>query len=108
MDRVSSRQTSILQNNLFRTLDCFAIYCQNLIDDAQQRIEGWLDCIPAIDRDVAVKYFLQHFRIRRQSFAVSDEFFQHSLGRYFMRMRCADKVHWDVRVNENHERVPAP
>jgi hypothetical protein len=25
-----------------------------------------------------------------------------------MRMRCADKVHWDVRVNENHERVPAP
>jgi hypothetical protein len=25
-----------------------------------------------------------------------------------MRMRCTDKVHWDVRVNENHERVPAP
>jgi hypothetical protein len=42
MDRVSSRQTSILQNNLFCTLDCFALYCQNLIDDAQQRIEGWL------------------------------------------------------------------
>jgi hypothetical protein len=40
--------------------------------------------------------------------AISDEFFQHSLGLDFMRMRCADKVHWDVRVNENHERVPAP
>ena len=108
MDCIASRQASILQNNLFCTLDCFVIYCQNLIDDAQQRIEGWLDCIPAIDRDVAVKYFLQHFRIRRQSLAISDEFFQHSLGLDFMRMRCADKVHRDVRVNENHERVPAP
>jgi hypothetical protein len=71
-------------------------------------IEGWLDCIPAIDRDVAVKYFLQHFRIGRQSLAISDEFFQHSLGLDFMRMRRSDKVHWDVRVNENHERVPVP
>ena len=108
MDCITSRQASILQNNLFCTLDRFVIYCQNLIDNTQQRIEGWLDCIPAIDRDVAVKYFLEHFRIRRQSFAISDEFFQHSLGRDFMRMRCADKVHWDVRVNENHERAPAP
>lgn len=108
MDCMTRRQASILQNNLFCTLDHFVIYCQNLIDNTQQRIEGWLDCIPAIDRDVAVKYFLQHFRIRRQSFAISDEFFQHSLGFDFMRMRCADKVHGDVRVNENHERVPAP
>ena len=108
MDRIASRKTSIFQDNLFCTLDCFVVYCQNLIDDAQQRIEGWLDCIPAIDRDVAVKYFLQDFRICRQSLAIADEFFQHALGLDFMRMRCADKVHRDVRVNENHEPVPAP
>jgi hypothetical protein len=38
MDCIASREASILQNNLFCTLDCFVIYCQNLIDDAQQRI----------------------------------------------------------------------
>ena len=108
MDRIASRKTSIFQDNLFCTLDCFVVYCQNLIDDPQQRIEGWLDCIPAVDGDVAVKYFQEHFRIRRQSLAISDEFFQDSLGLDFMPMRCADKVHWDVRVNENHERVPDP
>jgi len=73
MDCIASREASILQNNLFCTLDCLVIYCQNLIDDAQQRIEGWLDCIPPIDRDVAVKYFLQHFRIRRQSFRLTGD-----------------------------------
>ena len=52
----------------------FAIYRQNLINDGQQRIEGWLDRIPAIDRDVTVKYFLQHFHIRCQSLAGSYEF----------------------------------
>ena len=73
MDCIASRQAPILQNNLFCTLDRFVIYCQNLIDNTQQRIEGWLDCIPAIDRDVAVKYFLQHFRIRRQSFRLTGD-----------------------------------
>jgi hypothetical protein len=74
MDCIPSRQASVLQNNLFCTLYCFVIYGHDLINDAQQCIEGWLDCIPAIDRDVAVKYFLQHFRIRRQSLAISYEF----------------------------------
>ncbi len=36
----------------FRQPAILGIYCQNLIDDAQQRIEGWLDCVPAIDRDI--------------------------------------------------------
>ena len=108
MHCIASRQASILQNNLSCTLDCFFIYRENLVHYAQQRIEGGLDCIPAIDRDIAMKYFLQHFRVRRQSLAISDELFQQSLGLNFMWMRCADKVHGDGRVKQNHEDVCAP
>jgi hypothetical protein len=108
MDCIAGRQASVLKNDLLCTLDCFIIDRQNLIYDAQERVEGWLNCIPAIDRDVTVKYFLQHFRIRYQSLASSYKLFQRPLGLAFMRMSGADKVHRDVGINENHERVFAP
>ena len=48
MYRIASRKAAILENNLFRTLDCFAIYRQDLVHYAQQRIESWLNCVAAI------------------------------------------------------------
>jgi hypothetical protein len=69
---------------------------------SQDRVEGWLNSIPAIDRDVTVKYFVQHFRIGYQSLAGSYQLFQRPLSLAFMRMSGADKVHRDVGINENH------
>jgi hypothetical protein len=108
MDCIAGRQASILQNNLFCALHRLAIYRENLIDNAQQRIESRLDCIPAIDGDVAVKYLLENFSIRRQFLASSYKFFQRALGLDFIWVSCTHKVHRDVGVYKNHGRVPAP
>ena len=46
------------QHNLFRSLCCLAINSQHLIDDTEQSIKRWLDCIAVVDGDVPVQDLL--------------------------------------------------
>jgi hypothetical protein len=79
-----------------------------LIDNSKQGIECGLDCVATVDRDVTVQDFLEHLGVCNQAFAIADEFFDQSLRVSFVRMRGADQVHGNVRVDENHECVPVP
>jgi len=48
MYSVTSRQLSILQDNLLRTLDNGAVNREHLIYYTEQSIESWLNCVAAI------------------------------------------------------------
>jgi len=106
MNRVARRQLPMPQHNLFRTLDHSPINRQHLIDDAKQRVECWLDGIAAVDRDVAVQNFLQHFGIGNQALALADQLFEQSLRVALVRVRRAHEIHRDVGVDENHGCAP--
>ncbi len=108
MDRVAGRQAPILQNNLLGAFDRRAIDRQDLIDHGQQRIESWLDCVPAINRHVAVQYLLQHLGVGHQTLTFPYQFLQPSLRLCFERMWSTNKIHRDIRINQNHGRTPAP
>jgi hypothetical protein len=45
-----------------------------------------------------VQDFLEHFGIGNEAFALTDEFFEQSLGICFMGMGRTDQMHGDVRV----------
>ena len=74
MQSRDGRRPQPLRHSVGARFHCFGYDCQKQLGYANveskerfhlHRIEGGLDCIPAIDRGVAAKYFLQHFRIRR-------------------------------------------
>ena len=79
---------------------------QHLIRDAQQSIKRWLNRVAAVDRNIAMKNFLQHLGVGHQALAVADEFLQQALGIDLVRMRRAHQVHGDVGINQNQAPVP--
>jgi len=81
---------------------------QDLVNDAEQGVEGWLDGVTAVDGDVAVQDLLQHFGVGHQALAVADQFFEQSLRVAFVGMGRADEVHRDIRVDQNHGFTPVP
>ena len=70
---VAGGQAPIPQDNLFRALDHGPIHRQHSIDDANQRVERWLDRAAAVDCDIAVQDLLEHPGIRNQALAVTDQ-----------------------------------
>jgi hypothetical protein len=96
MYSVTSRQLSILQDNLLRTLDNGAVNREHLIYYTEQSIESWLNCVAAIDCDVSVQDFLQDLGIGDKTLTVGDQFLEQALCVGFVRMRCADQIHRDI------------
>jgi hypothetical protein len=99
MNRVTRRYVSVCHDDLLGAFCRRKIDRQNLVGDAEQGAKGGLYRVAAIYCHVAVQNFLQDFRIRDQSLAVANEIFEHSLRVGFVRVRCADKIHWDIRIN---------
>src|SRR6266403_1678338 len=79
---------------------------KDLIDDIEQGIECGLDRIPAVDGDIAAQNLLKHLCVGHQPLTIADELFQQALRVGFVRMRRADQVHRNIRVNESHESDP--
>lgn len=72
MKRITRGQPFGRQQDIFCTLDIAALYREYLVDYAQQRLEGRLDCVQTFDGGVPMKYFLQHLGVRYQSLAIGD------------------------------------
>ena len=58
---------------MFGALDGATVHREHLVDDAQERVEGWLDGVTAIDSDVAMQDLLQHLGAGHQTLAFRDE-----------------------------------
>ena len=78
---------------------------KDLVDKGMQEIEGRLNGVPAIDRDVAMKDFLKSLGIRHEAFSSSREACDHLLGVGFVGMFGANDVHRHVGVDEDHRRL---
>ena len=61
------------EHNLLGSFYYDPVNGQDLINDAQQNIEGRLDGVAAIDGNIAVQDFLEHLSIGDQPLAVSDQ-----------------------------------
>jgi hypothetical protein len=75
------------KDNLFSSLSGGSSDVKHVIDDAEQSVERRLDSVPAIDRHVAMKDFLQNLGVGDQALAIIDQFFQQSLGIALMWVR---------------------
>jgi len=84
------------------------IHGQHLVGNSEQSVERRLDGVPTIDSDVAVQYLLQDLGIRNQALSIADQLFEQSLRVGLVRMRRANEIHWNVRIDQNHGRVPTP
>lgn len=89
------------EDNLLGTLDHRLIDGEDLIDNAEKSIESRLDEIDATNGHIAMEDFLQSFGIGNEAVAIADQAFQDALGIGFMRMRGADQVHRNIRVQED-------
>ena len=103
---VSSREAFLTQHDSLGSLDCRLIHRKYFIYDSQQSIERGLNRIGPLNRHIAVKYFLQHFRVGHQPLSRVYQFLQPTLGIGFMRMGSADKVHGNVGVDKDHDGMP--
>ncbi len=106
MDSITRRQPRVPQYNLFGTLHHYPVNRQDLIDDAKQSVERWLNGVAPLDRYVAVQDLLQDFRIGDEALPLANELFKQSLRVGLVNMRSAHQVHGDIRVDQNHGFVP--
>jgi len=108
MDAVTCGEMAISQNDLFRLFYYGMINRQHLIHDREQRVESRLDGVAAIDGAVSVQDLLKHFGVGDQSLTFCHQFFYDSLHICLVRMRCANKINRNIRVDQNHECSPLP
>src|ERR1700726_2252193 len=108
MHGITRRKLPIPQDNLFRTLCDRPINSQHLIHDAEQTVERWLDCVAAVDSDVAVQDLLENLGVRNQVLAIADRLFEQSSRVALVGMRSANQIHGDIRVDQNHGCAPVP
>jgi len=101
--RVACRHLLISQDNLLRTFCNYPVHRQHFIHHPEQSVKSRLDGVPAVDGNVTVQNLLKHLRIGDQSLAVRDHSFQQSLSVRLVHVRRADKIHWDIGIDENHE-----
>ena len=108
MHSITRRHMSMTHENFLCALCCGQINGQHLVGNTEQSVERRLDGVPTIDSDVAVQYLLQDLGIRNQALSIANQLFEQSLCVGFVRMRRANQIHWDVRIDQNHGRVPTP
>ena len=99
---VARRELRMPQNDLLGSLDIGDGNRKHLIDDTEDRVEGGLDRVPALNGDVPVQDLLQHLGVRNEPFTVGNGALQEVSGIGFMRMGRPYEVHGDVRVDQNH------
>jgi len=102
MHRIACGQLVVSQDNSLRAFHIFLINRQHLIHNRKQCVESQLDCVPAVDGNVTVQNFLEHLGIGDQWLAVRDQPFENSLCVGLVHVRRADKIHWDIRIDQNH------
>ena len=74
---------------------------EDLFDRTQDRVEGGLDGIPAIEGDIPVEDFLENLGISDQSLAGAEGRFQQLTRPCLVRMGGTDQVHRNIRVDED-------
>src|SRR5260221_5627066 len=108
MQCIASGHLSAPHHNLFRALGCGPADGEHFIGDAEYSVECGLDGIAPVYRHIAVQDLLQDFGIRNQALPVADQIFQQTLRVGLVRMGRANKVHRDIRVDQNQGCMPAP
>ena len=108
MHAISRGQSLVGKNNLFRANYNILVHRQYLVDETEQGVEGGLNGIAAINRDIAVQNLLKDLGVGDQTLTLGDQLFQPSLGIAAMRVGRADQVHRDVGIDEDHDRKPLP
>ena len=58
-----------------------------MIDNSKKGVEGRLNGIAPVDRDIAMQDLLKDFRVRNQSNALAQQIFENSLRVNFVRVR---------------------
>jgi len=73
---ITGRQAVALEDDLLRTFCRKLVDGKYLIDYAEKSIERRLDRLAAIDRNIAVKNFLQDLGIRHEPLPIANELFE--------------------------------
>ncbi len=100
--RIPRGQPGVPEHDAFGALDVGKLDRVDPIDDAEQRVEGGLDRVATIDRRVPVEDLLQDFDVRREPFPLREGPLEQPLGVALVRVRRADEIHRDVRIDEDH------
>ncbi len=100
--RVSGGQPRFSQHDSLGALDVGQLDRKDLVHDLQKRVEGGLDRVTPIDRDVAVKDLLKHLDVRDEALCFGETPLEHLLRVPLVGVRRAHEVHRDVRVEEDH------
>jgi len=103
MHGIARRKAPVTKDDPLGTLEDRVVDGQYFIDHAKQRVECWLNGVAAIDGNIAMKYFLEHFRIGDQPLAVAQQLLHPSLCVDLMRMRSAYQVHRNIGIDKDHE-----
>jgi len=91
----------VSHDNLFRALGSGPVNGQHFVSNTKQCIECGLDGIAAIYGHIPVQDLLQDLGIGNEALPVTDQVFEQTLRVGLVRMRCADEVHGDIRVDQN-------
>ena len=105
---ITRRHMSMTHDNFLCALCCGQINGQHLVGNTEQSVERRLDGVPTIDSDVAVQHLFEDLGIRNQALSIANQLFEQSLRIGLVRMRPANQIHWNVRIDQNHGRVPTP
>ena len=104
MQRVTGRECRGPEHDVARAVQRFHRDRENLVDDAEESVERRLNRVAPVNRDVPMQDLLQHFHVDDQPSIVDREAFEEPLRVGLVRMRGADEVHRDVRIDQNHPR----
>ena len=108
MHGIARRKLPIPQHDLFRTLGDGPIHSQHLVHNAEQSVEGRLDCVAAVNSDVAVQDFLENLGVRNQALSLADHLFEQSPRIALVVMRSANQIHRNIGIDQNHGCAPVP
>lgn len=102
MDRVTRGKVVPAQQDRSCTLNVLEVDREDLINEAQQRVESRLDRIAAANRSVTMKNLLKHLGISDQLFTPHNQDFESMLRLNLMRVWAPDEIHRNIRVDEDH------
>lgn len=101
---VASREQSGILSNLRGTKHISPLDREHLVNNVQQRLKCRPDGLPPIDGCVAVQHLLQDFRVGYKSLPAGNQSSEDELRLTLVRVWGPDKVHRDVRVDEDQLR----